>query len=430
MRARFLVNLLLKLAVRLLPLASPRSLSRLDPQNTVTMLGVFRLGAVSAEVSLQCGDSAFEALGLLEIGRGVMARKQLDIRTDFTVLRKAHPQVAQRFQLLRDELNIPRVHDSDIWDFNNDVTVSSRQHCVAEQFETILNEIRALPGFDKFLLKFSDQEITALAVHGPIVAFNVHSQSYAFLVTKTEVQSICLPALKPEDLKKHATEFHEALSTLNIRTYHEAKKVVKRVLGWMWDVAVAPVLHQFGFRDAVADSDDWPHIWWIPTGWLSLLPIHAAGYHEENSARNVLSRVVSSYISTVKSLAYARDRAEKLSTKFNQNLLLIGMPQTPKLPDLTYVDNELKIVGSLAPDTIPTRILRAPSKADVLAELRTSQIVHFACHGNSDLEDPSNSQLLLQDWERNPLTVSDIASLNNEDAQLAYLSACHRYREY
>jgi len=50
--------------------------------------------------------------------------------------------------------------------------------------------------------------------------------------------------------------------------------------------------------------------------------------------------------------------------------------------------------------------------------------VHFACHGHLD-SDPSQSQLLLCDWETVRLAVSDIASLNLQVPQLTYLSACH-----
>ena len=52
------------------------------------------------------------------------------------------------------------------------------------------------------------------------------------------------------------------------------------------------------------------------------------------------------------------------------------------------------------------------------------QIVHFACHGEVDADNPSASQLLLRDWEANPLTVGDIVELKL-DSRLAYLSVCH-----
>jgi len=55
--------------------------------------------------------------------------------------------------------------------------------------------------------------------------------------------------------------------------------------------------------------------------------------------------------------------------------------------------------------------------------LPDQQIVHFACHGYS-AQEPSQSSLLLTDWQTSPLTVSVLTSVNLRSAQLAYLSAC------
>jgi CHAT domain-containing protein len=54
--------------------------------------------------------------------------------------------------------------------------------------------------------------------------------------------------------------------------------------------------------------------------------------------------------------------------------------------------------------------------------------VHFACHGYSDLDSPSNSHLLVQDHGNQPLTVLDITRLDLREAELAFLSACHTAR--
>ena len=55
-------------------------------------------------------------------------------------------------------------------------------------------------------------------------------------------------------------------------------------------------------------------------------------------------------------------------------------------------------------------------------------IIHFAGHGQADPDDPSKSQLLLSDWQTNPLTVEDIANLKLRTGHLAYLSACSTSR--
>ncbi|MDX3104629.1 CHAT domain-containing protein [Nonomuraea angiospora] len=69
-------------------------------------------------------------------------------------------------------------------------------------------------------------------------------------------------------------------------------------------------------------------------------------------------------------------------------------------------------------------LIGTATRAQVLAALPECTIAHFACHGVSDLADPSESRLLLRDHDSAPLTVSSLASVNLERAELAYLSAC------
>jgi CHAT domain-containing protein len=64
----------------------------------------------------------------------------------------------------------------------------------------------------------------------------------------------------------------------------------------------------------------------------------------------------------------------------------------------------------------------------VLAALPAGRWAHFACHGSSDLSDPSASCLLLTDHQQRPLTVVDVARLRLDDAGLAFLSACSTAR--
>lgn len=71
-----------------------------------------------------------------------------------------------------------------------------------------------------------------------------------------------------------------------------------------------------------------------------------------------------------------------------------------------------------------TTIIQNPVRDVALSELPKHSIVHFACHGYS-ADDPSQSSLLLEDWQTQPLTVSDLTSLNIESAKFAYLSACY-----
>ncbi|MFI5590016.1 CHAT domain-containing protein [Amycolatopsis sp. NPDC051758] len=118
------------------------------------------------------------------------------------------------------------------------------------------------------------------------------------------------------------------------------------------------------------------------------------------------------------------------------------MPTTPGLPDarLPLVSSEIAVVRRYFPDHIElcesgrtsedadaedlNAECRVPTRAAVLAHLPTHPVVHFACHGVTDLTDPSLSRLILHDHIENPLSVASLAPLALDQVQLAYLSAC------
>ena len=103
----------------------------------------------------------------------------------------------------------------------------------------------------------------------------------------------------------------------------------------------------------------------------------------------------------------------------------MAMPKTPGQSDLPFTEDELRGIRDLLPKSISIVIKHTPAKQDILGLLHRVQIVHLACHGQSVYDDPSQSFLLLKDWQTDPLTVGDIFSLNLRNCRLAYLSACH-----
>ena len=152
-----------------------------------------------------------------------------------------------------------------------------------------------------------------IAESGPIVVFNVFSlRSDAIIVRKDGITSLHLPLLSQPSLEEHTRSFLESIQ-------HRMNTVPKMdsVLRWLWDTAVEPILDDLSLTEASSKVTNWPRVWWVGSGLLNLLPIHAAGYHNETSGKTIIDRAISSYTPTVKALAYARDRARKLvaSTK-------------------------------------------------------------------------------------------------------------------
>ncbi|RPA95676.1 hypothetical protein L873DRAFT_1812442 [Choiromyces venosus 120613-1] len=291
-----------------------------------------------------------------------------------------------------------------------------------------------------------------MSENGPIVVLNsTHYRSDAIIVAPSELEP---PSLKLEDIERRMNQlagFGRAQQTIFRRRENNLK--LNDILHWLWDPAVGPILDELQRCKAVSTGGvgihDLTGVWWIGVGPLSVAPFHAAGYHSPGSTRNTLSRVISTYISTIKALSYARQkqfelfggsdiscstdnsRSDNIIRKPNARLLLMSMPKTPgatKLPgasqEVQYISAETAKIG------IETSALSEPTPTAVLNEVADFNFVHFACHGVSDVN-PSDSHLMLPSPDganAAKLRVRDISTLNTQNAHLAYLSACSSAR--
>lgn len=194
------------------------------------------------------------------------------------------------------------------------------------------------------------------------------------------------------------------------------QRVVPDVLAWLWETVAEPVLTALGHTKTPSQTEPWPRVWWVATGLLSSLPLHAAGLP---AGESTLDRAISSYAPTICALIHARRRP--VSTRRH---LTVAMRHTPGYTDLPGTVTEVAALHARYPDVPPLSGHEATTDR-VLAALRYTTWAHFACHAAADTTTPSRSGLLLHD---RPLTVPDIARLGLQDAELAYLSACSAAR--
>ena len=426
---------ILEAAVHLLPRISPRQLMRSDQQFNISQFSNITSRAVS--LSLIDKDEPRNILQLLELGRGILANLQLEVRSDISVLETSHPDLGKLFRELRDQIDPPsRIFKSSVIEeyspnsnptFPNMSKTISERRALLKRFDDLLQHIRSLKGFEDFLQGPSATELHSLAAGGAIVVFNVSEiRSDAFLVTTDEIRSVHLPMLTLELVTNLVKQFLDAVDEHRLRQYSYAMRQMNEVLGKLWDVAVKPILDELGFTQTPPLGHAWPRVWWIGSGLLNVLPLHASGYHDSVPAQTALDRVVSSYAATVKSLAYARERVTKSGQIIlKESAILVAMRTTPDRNSLPFVETEINDLENLFSNAfINTTVMLNPTKTETLSALPQYTIAHFACHGYS-ADDPSQSSLLLQDWKISPLTVSDLISLNIESAKFAYLSACH-----
>lgn len=120
-----------------------------------------------------------------------------------------------------------------------------------------------------------------------------------------------------------------------------------RYLLWLWEVAVEPVFEVLEFT--TVDDSKLPRVWWIGVGPLATAPFHAAGDHSRHSTRNTISLAISSYIPTVKSLLYAREK--KLDLRCSDTRLLLVTTSTTSEPTTTP---RISAVGNIRANSVPT----------------------------------------------------------------------------
>ncbi|KAI1497215.1 CHAT domain-containing protein [Biscogniauxia marginata] len=431
--ARILLNLrrweesitLLNQAVLMLPRIGPYNLKQRDQQH---MLKDFAgLATLAASAALLGEKGPVQALQLLELGRGVIASLRFGVGSDPITLKKQHPESVERIERFENNHGFSRPSILLSLAGEDGMAIKSlepRQHSATVHLEKVVDGRCQQSSLGGFLLTPAENELKTAASGGPVIVINVSPvHCDALLVELDAIRSIPLPSLHHKDIAEKAGILK--LIQCSLKSPIQAKiDMLSLILEWLWDVVASPVLEELGFREPPADNK-WPRVWWVPTGLLSLFPLHAAGYHRSVLSETVLDRVVSSYSPSIKALLYA----QKQPVGFHvvpEDILLVSMEKTPGCPHLDKARDEINVVEQLSRASAIKTKLENPCKGDVIDGLRHCDVFHFAGHSMPDPVDPSKSRLVLTDWQESPLTVEDLINMEGRDSHpfLAYLSAC------
>ncbi|CAH0046024.1 unnamed protein product [Clonostachys solani] len=382
-----------QMTISLIPKLAPRSLENPDKQNLLAE--VADIASDAAALALKTGKPPYEAIRLLELGRGVLGGSLRELRTDISKLQAKNPRLAEEYCRNRDQLE---ASTSSADRFN-------QRYEAGQNIERTIRAIRQLPQFSQFMMGPSEDEMKALAVMGPIVIINVsYYGCHALIVEKSGIKALKLPGMRREGMRFRGL-------SLNL-------------LGWLWDVIADPILNALGFTET--PKGEWPRVWWIPTGRLAKFPLHAAGHHVDGSSRVVLDRVISSYSSSIQALIqnYENDSTAGRLKELGK-ILLVGMEKTPGHMNLPFVPREIDKLRSIC-GSMEVHVAGGDSSLEsILSALKDCDIFHFAGHGHTNPSDPSYSSLLLGDGGKQ-LTVSALLKMNlwTRMPFLAYLSAC------
>jgi hypothetical protein len=281
-----------------------------------------------------------------------------------------------------------------------------------------IEDIRGLPGFEGFLAVPGSDALTGMAGTGPVVLVAAGSLGgWAFIVTGDEVRPVELEGLDAFHAEQWARDYYRALGGARRSATDPGHATARTLLGRLWDVIAEPVLDHLPPTDPKHGT---PRVWWSAAGALGLLPLHAAGHHDQ-PGRSVLDRVVSSYTPTLRALAHARRESPPVD---EPSLLVVPVPRMPGRAPLPGARSETAQLERLFGDAVTVLRGERAGRDDVLAALPRHRRVHFACHAAiADPRHPSEGTLELIDRHVRPLTVGDITGLRLT-GDLAYLSAC------
>lgn len=333
-----------------------------------------------------------------------------------------------------------------------------RRMALAREWDELVDQVRALDGFGDFLRPPALETLLPAAAGGPVVIVNVSRwRCDALILTADGVRTRTLPGLTLDNAVEttntylgalRATEeavvghddalaaARDAPGPASIRAQAAAAQavftaaertdaVLRSTQEWMWEAIASPVLDELGHTAAPPPGTPWPRMWWCPTGALTLLPLHTAGYHRPpgEGADTVLDRVVSSYTPTVRALLQARGaRPDDADASVDRDrLLVVTVKDTPGQPTLHAVDRESAVLRELIAPGRCTVVEGVDAVRETVdRELGRHSWVHFSCHGDQNLAEPSQGGLLLTDGM---LTVADI-STRRFRGDFAGLSAC------
>jgi tetratricopeptide (TPR) repeat protein len=370
-------------------------------------------------------ESAANAVEVLEQGRALLWADMLELRRTDTELGESQPELAVR---LRDLARVLDTSDDVLENGLDGSRAADQRMAAATAWDETVAKIRErTPGF---LRPVRLADLLTDAAQGPVVVVNTSDlRCDALIATSSGVRCVPLPSLSTADIRRHTTRYLSAFASLDQEDDAEdvgqsssadPEHVLSEVLEWLWDAVAEPVLAALGIHGAPAAGQSWPRIWWCPTGLLSLLPLHAAGYHASPSGDGappctVLDRAISSYTPTLGALAGVSPADAE-----DGAMLFVGVPGSPGSPGLPGASYDRDYLAKLLGPRCTVLFAEDATVRAVSAALSSHRWVHFSCHGQQDLAAPSRAGLGLWDGT---LTVAGL-SAPGHNGQFAFLAAC------
>ncbi len=226
-----------------------------------------------------------------------------------------------------------------------------------------------------------------------------------FVISKTGIECVKkeIPGIK---LYRMLLDFRNDLLTVDKPNYKKSSQN-------LYELLIAPALAHIKTERLIV----------VPYGKLHYIPFSALMSEKEEF---LIDQYSLSYLPSASLMKFILKKRKAVpSSAQSLNLLAFGNPVVPNMSPLASAESEVKFIGGLFGEN--NIFLRGNATESVMKkEIAHSEILHFACHGVFDLDNPSKSGIFLTQDTQNDgkVLVDEIFSLKLDRAQLVVLSAC------
>jgi tetratricopeptide (TPR) repeat protein len=272
-----------------------------------------------------------------------------------------------------------------------------------EDLEEAIRRIRRIPGHENFLTQPTFQDITKVTLPGVPLVYLVTTQrgSLILLVKHADEnpEMILADALTEEHLEGLLIKGDKGLlpkggylpgQLFGFQTLSQALTEILPQLGTHLVGPLGRRLAELGASGVVL----------IPTGWLGILPLHAASYQSNGRETVFIEDFDVAYVPSARVLAVARVEAQTRQ-RIPLHFLGVGNPLSPPrdippapetqqtahaLPGLIYARAEVETIVRLLTEQSSSALYEDQATLEgVWKNLPQATTAHFACHGLFDI---------------------------------------------
>ncbi|KAI9509688.1 CHAT domain-containing protein [Russula earlei] len=310
-----------------------------------------------------------QAIEILEQGRALLWSEMRGLRISVDQLRAANSHLADKIAALNKDLETIMLTISLTSNVDGDDQMDRigllqlQQKKLLDERDTIISQVRDLPGFQTFLKTPSFGTLSLGALRGPVVIINHSEWRSDILILLHNASPSLIPTSK--DFYYRAIELRNRLTTSRIKHGLDSKnyeRVLSSVLGGLYDLVGRPVIERL---------------------------------------QSLNSRISSE------------------QTFDKPSILLVAQPDQSLLSAFL----ETSTIKRLETTNVTTLMSNKATPSAVLERLRDHRFSHFVCHGKLETGKPFDASFQLHDGKR--LTLLDLIRSQLPTAEFAFLSACH-----